>query len=187
MDGAVFPSCCLAWGRLLTRPPLETPGHSQSCPGQSLLGTLLFSLGSWCTQGFVCIFQESVSPVLWKFCNPIPLASKAKFPGDSQSLSQIPRLVNLLWVLEASKQCENFFGIMVLQCVVPLLGGSMMGLITTSSKVAYMPHAGWPRSAATMYSTMCSTTCKTANSMTSEKSIHAAGHSKPVLWDNTEG
>ena len=26
-------------------------------------------------------FQESVSPVLWKFCNQIPLASKVKFPG----------------------------------------------------------------------------------------------------------
>ena len=76
MDGAVFPSCCLAWGRLLTRPPLETPGHSQSCLGQSLLGTLLFSLGSWCTQGFVCALQESVSPVLCKFCNQIPLPSK---------------------------------------------------------------------------------------------------------------
>ena len=38
---------------------------------------------SWvlvCTR-FVCALQESVSPVLWKFCNQIPLASKVKFPG----------------------------------------------------------------------------------------------------------
>ena len=38
---------------------------------------------SWvlvCT-GFVCALQESVSPVLWKFHNQIPLASKVKFPG----------------------------------------------------------------------------------------------------------
>ena len=46
--------------------------------------------------------SKSVSPVLCKFCNQIPLASKDKFPGGSQSLCQIPRLGNLLWVLELS-------------------------------------------------------------------------------------
>ena len=55
-------------------PPLETPGHSQASLAQSLVGTLLLSPGSWCTQGFVSALQESVSPVLWKFCNQIPLA-----------------------------------------------------------------------------------------------------------------
>ena len=30
-------------------------------------GSLLLSLGSWCTQGSVCALQESVSPVLCKF------------------------------------------------------------------------------------------------------------------------
>ena len=54
------------------------------------------------TQGFFCALQESVSPVLCKFCNQIPLASKIKFPGVSQSLCQIPGLGNLLWVLELS-------------------------------------------------------------------------------------
>ena len=33
--------------------PLETPGHSQASLGQSLVGSLLLSPGSWCTQGFV--------------------------------------------------------------------------------------------------------------------------------------
>ena len=51
---------------------------------------------------FVCALLKSVSPVLCKFCNQIPLASKAKFPGGSQFLCQIPRLGNLLWVLEVS-------------------------------------------------------------------------------------
>ena len=88
-----------------SRPPLthslpETPGHSWASLGPSLVGSLLLSPGFWCTQGFVCAFQESVSPVLWKFCNQILLASKVKFPGDSLSLCQIPRLGNLLWVLE---------------------------------------------------------------------------------------
>ena len=34
---------------------------------QSLVGSLLLSPGSWCTQGSVCTLQESVSPVLCKF------------------------------------------------------------------------------------------------------------------------
>ena len=45
----------------------ETPGHSQASLAQSLVGTLFFFPLSWCTQGFVCALQESVSPVLWKF------------------------------------------------------------------------------------------------------------------------
>ena len=88
-----------------SRPPpthasQETPGHSQASLGQYFVGTLLLSPGSWCAQGFVCALQESVSPVLCKFCNQILVASKVKFPGGSQSLCQIPRLGNLLWVLE---------------------------------------------------------------------------------------
>ena len=38
---------------------LETPGHSQACLGQSLVGSLLLSSGSWYTQSSVC-----ASPVL---------------------------------------------------------------------------------------------------------------------------
>ena len=45
----------------------ETPGYSQASLGQSLVGPLLLSPGSWCTQGSVCALQESVSPVLCKF------------------------------------------------------------------------------------------------------------------------
>ena len=96
-------------------PPPETPGHSQASLAQSLVGTLLLSPGSCCTQGFICVLQESVSPVLWKFCNQILLASKVKFPWGSQSLCQIPRLGNILWALELSPQCKNFFDIIVPQ------------------------------------------------------------------------
>ena len=63
------------------------------------VGFLLLSPGSSCTQGFVCVLQESVFPVLCKFCDQIPLASKVKFPGGSQSLCQIPGLGNLLSAL----------------------------------------------------------------------------------------
>ena len=80
---------------------------------------------------------SGVSPVLRKFCNKIPLACKVKFLSNSQSLCQIPRLGNLLWVLELSKQCENVFGLIVLQFVGHLLGGFREGLLVTSSKRAY--------------------------------------------------
>ena len=49
------------------RPLLKTPGHSPASLGQSLVGSLLLSPGSWCAQGFVCALQESVYPVLCKF------------------------------------------------------------------------------------------------------------------------
>ena len=43
-----------ATGRCQPMPLLETPGHSQESLGQSLVGSLLLSPGSWYTQGFVC-------------------------------------------------------------------------------------------------------------------------------------
>ena len=51
------------WHTLL----LEAPGNSWTSLDLSLLGSLLPSPGCWCTQGFVCALQESVSPVLCKF------------------------------------------------------------------------------------------------------------------------
>ena len=41
--------------------------HSWASLGQSLVGSLLLSPGPWCSKGFACAFQESVSPVLCKF------------------------------------------------------------------------------------------------------------------------
>ena len=41
-------------------PLLETPGHSRASLGQSLVGSLLLSPGSWCTR-FCCALQESIS------------------------------------------------------------------------------------------------------------------------------
>ena len=48
-------------------PSLETPGCSPASLGQSLVGSLLFFPGSWCTQASVCALQEAVSPVLCEF------------------------------------------------------------------------------------------------------------------------
>ena len=55
--------------------------------------------------------------ILWKSYNQIPLALKDILSGDSQSLCQISRLGSLMWGSETSQQCENFFGITVLQSV----------------------------------------------------------------------
>ena len=45
----------------------QAPGHSQTSLGQSLVGSLLLSPGSWCRQGSVCALPESASLVLCKF------------------------------------------------------------------------------------------------------------------------
>ena len=38
-------------------PPPETPRHSRASLGQFIVGLLLLSFESWCTQGFVCALQ----------------------------------------------------------------------------------------------------------------------------------
>ena len=121
-------------GHCRPTPTPETPGHSQASLAQSLVQSLLLSSGSWCAQSFVYALQESVSPILWKFWNQISLAFKVKFLGGSQSLCWIPRFGNLLWTIELLQQCKNFFDAIVLQFVSHLLGGSMVGLMVTSSK-----------------------------------------------------
>ena len=45
----------------LTHASAGDSGHSWASLGQSLVGSLLFSPGSWCTQGSVCACQEFVS------------------------------------------------------------------------------------------------------------------------------
>ena len=54
-----------AAGHRRPTPPPETPGHLQASLGQSFVGSLLLTPGSWYTQGFVCALQESVFPQSW--------------------------------------------------------------------------------------------------------------------------
>ena len=80
--------------------PQKTLKHSQAGLAQCPLRSELLSPGLWCTQRFVCVLQESLFPtILWKFRNQIPLAFRVRFPGDSLSLSQVPRLGSLTWGL----------------------------------------------------------------------------------------
>ena len=72
--------------------------------------------------------------------------AKSHWPSKSYSLGFLspfaisPRLENLLWALELLQQYKNFFGIVVLRFVGPLLGISMAGLMTTSSKRTFATH-----------------------------------------------
>ena len=61
--------------------------------------------------------ESLLPPVLWKSYNQILLALEARFPWDSQSVCQIPRLGSLTWCSEPSQQCKKFFSITVLQSV----------------------------------------------------------------------
>ena len=121
----------------------ETPGHAQASLDRSLVGSLLLSPGSWCTQGFVCALQESLFP---QSCGSSVI--KSHWPSKSKSLGilslfcQIPKLGSLLWSLELLKQCENFFGIIVLQFVGYLLSSSMVELMATSSKRTFATPPG---------------------------------------------
>ena len=67
LKGATLSASDPAAGHRQPTPPPETPRHSWACLGQLLVGSLLLSPGSWCTQVSVCARQESVSPALCKF------------------------------------------------------------------------------------------------------------------------
>ena len=47
-----------AVGHCRPTPPLETPGHSWASLGQSLVGSLLLSLGSWCPKVLFMPFKS---------------------------------------------------------------------------------------------------------------------------------
>ena len=68
-------------------PTPETSGHSQVILVQFLVGTPYLFPGSWCSQGFVCALQESVSPVLWRFW------IKSHWPPKSNSLGVLSPFV----------------------------------------------------------------------------------------------
>ena len=68
-------------GHCWPMPPPKTPSHSQASLAQSLVGTLLLSPGSWCTQGFVCALWETLFP---QSCTSSVI--KSQWPSKSLSL-----------------------------------------------------------------------------------------------------
>ena len=116
-------------------PPSETPKHTQASLAQSLVGSQLCSPGSWCAHGFVCVLQESLFP---QSCGGSVVKS-ADLPSQVPWRFLVP-LGSLLWGLEFSQQCENFFGVIVFQFVTCLPSSSIVGLMATSFKRTPVTH-----------------------------------------------
>ena len=130
MGRAVFPPSCLTWDQTMVEiMKIMATSFKRSHAHTAALSAPNPAAGhgwptirdSWTRTGkSESVFSEVTAPFSWvlvhtmfylcpprvclprdsKFCNQIPLASKVKFPGGSQTLCQIPRLENLLWVLE---------------------------------------------------------------------------------------
>ena len=119
---------------------INAKGSSFFSPNDELLFycTLNWQQFISCGRQILIFLLAMLTPVLWKFCNQILLNFKVRFPRDT---------LFLYWTSRLGSQCKNFFGIIGLQFMDHPSGGSMMGLIVTSSKRAYantMP----PRTAA---------------------------------------
>lgn len=97
------------------------PGPYNTSIERSLLWSLLLSSGSRSTPlpsktRALCFPQSS-----GKY-NPNPLALQGRFPEDSQSLLSDPQAGKPDKGSEPSQQCDNFFGIIILQSVAHLAG-----------------------------------------------------------------
>ena len=134
-----------------THPP-ETPGHSQASLDQFLVGSLLLYSGSCAHKVLFVPSKKSVSQYCGSSVVEFHWPSKSNSLGVL-SLFAIPQvLANPLWAPEVLQRCENFFGIIVLQFVGHLLGGSVVGLMPISSKRIY---ATWHASQVCCSSTRC--------------------------------
>ena len=87
----------------------KTPTHSQASWLSLLWGHCSFPLSPGAHK---VLPVSSKSLYFLQSCGSSVIKSHWTFKsGDSQSLCQIPRLGNLMCILEPSQQCENFFGI----------------------------------------------------------------------------
>ena len=149
----------------------ETPGHSRASLGQSLVGSLLLSPGSWYAQGSFCALQESVSPVLCKFwrlhggvngdllqgglCHTQVCCTQSPCPRSSPLLTRTSTgdTQKQVWLsLCGVSWCAQGFVCALQESVSPALlssDGFMVGLMATSSKRAYaIPRSAAPRAPA---------------------------------------
>ena len=86
-----------AAGQRQPTPLPETPGHSQA----SLVGSLLLSPGSWCTQGSICALQEYILTSIYvynldkdhvHYFQNVPMCS---FAINGHSLHPMPQITNI--------------------------------------------------------------------------------------------
>ena len=81
-------------------PLLETLGQSWASLGQPLVGSLLLSPGSWCTQGSVCALQEPISQSCVSSGSPLVglMATSAKrayaMPKSAAPRAPVPAAVH---------------------------------------------------------------------------------------------
>ena len=125
MPKRAFPDCCCQCPCPCSEPVLTyaSIGGPPTLPGSG--GSVLCGVSApffWVlVRARFCLcppwLESLFTPALRKSYNPILLALNVRFPGDSQSLFQIPRLGSLAWGSEPWRQWENVFGILVLQFV----------------------------------------------------------------------
>ena len=118
-------------------PPLETPKNTQASLAQSLMGSLILSPESWCTQGFVCALQEYLFPQSYGSS-----LIKSCWPSKPDSLGIISPFVRFPgWEVSCGtyKFC-NSVRTLVFQFVSCLPGSSMVELMVTSFKRTYALH-----------------------------------------------
>ena len=99
-------------GHCSPTPLHKTLRHSQVGLTQSPLWSLLLSPGPWCAQ---ILFVPSKCSCFPQSYESSLIKSHWPLKSSSLGISQILRLGRLTWCLEPSQQCENFFGIIVLQ------------------------------------------------------------------------
>ena len=111
---------------------IDSKGSPSFSPNDELLFccTLNWQQFISCGRQILIFLLAMLAPVLWKFCNQILLNFKVRFPGDT---------LFLYWISRLWSQCKSFFfwGIIGLQFMDHPSGGSMVGLIVTSSKTTY--------------------------------------------------
>lgn len=88
--------------------PLQETQTSTDRSCLSPVGSLLLFPGSWCTQNFVCVLQEFVSLVLWKFCNQLLLVFRVWFLGIPSPLG-CPQAGESDVGFKLSQQYENLW------------------------------------------------------------------------------
>ena len=144
MGRDVFPPCSLAWDQTVVRVMAVTgTSFKRTYVSTQLLPGLLYSVpltlqpvavNPHLHQRLADTHQQFRLSPLWGHYSFLlgPGAYKVLlcpprvyFPGGFQSFCWI--LGNLFWVLELLQQCENFFGIIVLQVVCHLLSSSKWG------------------------------------------------------------
>ena len=125
IGGAMFPPCSLAWGQstftnimclsgLLQSvylppssyswhiPPPETPEYSQASLAQSLVGWLLLSPGSSCTQGFICAHtRPECSSRYWWLVESCPTWDRNEVLQGVQYLCWSTKAGNIILALYA--------------------------------------------------------------------------------------